>query len=73
MNTRKTTKKGLALRRSAIVFLGLAVLTTVEFILAKMMVPSIILWIIALSKAVLVLNFFMHISRLFQPDEGDHS
>lgn len=72
MDTRKTTKKGLALRRSMIVFLGLAILTAVEFMLAKISVPSIILWIIALSKAGLVINFFMHISRLFQPDEGDH-
>lgn len=72
MNTRKITKKGLALRRSVIVFLGLAILTAVEFILAKMSVPSIILWIIALTKAGLVINFFMHISRLFQPDEVGH-
>ena len=72
MDTRKTTKKGLALRRGAIIFLGLAILTAVEFILAKMSVPSVILWIIALSKAGLVINFFMHISRLFEPDEGGH-
>lgn len=72
MNTRKITKKGLALRRSVIVFLGLAILTAVEFILAKMSVPSVILWIIALTKAGLVINFFMHISRLFQPDEAGH-
>lgn len=72
MDTRKTTKKGLALRRGVIIFLGLAILTTVEFILAKMSVPSVILWIIALSKAGLVINFFMHISRLFEPDEGGH-
>ncbi|MRR32922.1 hypothetical protein EG834_21900 [bacterium] len=72
MDTRKTTKKGLALRRGVIIFLGLAILTAVEFILAKMSVPSVILWIIALSKAGLVINFFMHISRLFEPDEGGH-
>ncbi|TLN27496.1 hypothetical protein FDZ74_01345 [bacterium] len=72
MDTRKTTKKGLALRRGVIIFLGLAILTAVEFILAKMSVPSIILWIIALSKAGLVINFFMHISRLFEPEDGGH-
>jgi cytochrome c oxidase subunit IV len=37
-----------------------------------MTVPSVILWIIALSKAGLVINFFMHISRLFEPDAGGH-
>ncbi len=72
MDTRKSTKKGLALRRGAIVFVALAVLTAVEFILARMAVTSAILWILAIAKAALVINFFMHISRLSQPDEGGH-
>ncbi|HWQ04904.1 MAG TPA: cytochrome C oxidase subunit IV family protein [Longilinea sp.] len=72
MDTRKTTRKGLALRRGVIVFLALAVLTAVEFVAARSGVPSAILWIIAILKAALVINFFMHLSRLFQPDEGGH-
>lgn len=72
MDTRKTTRKGLALRRGVIVFLALAVLTAIEFVVARSGVPSAILWIIAILKAALVINFFMHLSRLFQPDEGGH-
>ncbi len=72
MDTRKTTRKGLALRRGIIVFLALAVLTAVEFVVARGGVPSGILWILAILKAALVINFFMHLSRLFQPDEGGH-
>jgi len=72
MDTRKTTRKGLALRRGIIVFLALAVLTAVEFGVARSGVPSGILWILAILKAALVINFFMHLSRVFQPDEGGH-
>jgi cytochrome c oxidase subunit 4 len=72
MNTRNTTKKGLALRRGVMVFIGLVILTAAEFFLAQIMVPAVVLWIIALLKAGLVIQFFMHLSRLFQPDEGGH-
>lgn len=72
MNTRNTTKKGLAFRRGLIVFIGLAILTALEFILAQSAAPSLTLWIVAILKAGLVIHFFMHLSRLFQPDEGGH-
>jgi hypothetical protein len=59
------------LRRGLVVFLVLAVLTAVEYILAISQVPSILLWVIALSKGALVVWFFMHVFRVFG-SEGGH-
>lgn len=64
-------KKMDELTRGVLVFLGLAVLTVLEYFLAVGELPSILLWIIALIKAGLVLWFFMHISRL-AGSEGGH-
>lgn len=61
-----------ALRRGVIVFAALAVLTAVEYFLGINEVPSILLWITALIKAGLVLWFFMHLPRVFSPEEGGH-
>jgi heme/copper-type cytochrome/quinol oxidase subunit 4 len=59
------------LTRGVVVFLGLAVLTIVEYFMAISELPSVLLWIIALVKAGLVLWFFMHIYRL-SGSEGGH-
>ncbi|GAP15185.1 prokaryotic Cytochrome C oxidase subunit IV [Longilinea arvoryzae] len=72
MNSGKTSQKDPALRRGVFVFLALAGVTALEYILARMGVPSAVLWILAISKAGLVIDFFMHISRLFGTDEGGH-
>jgi heme/copper-type cytochrome/quinol oxidase subunit 4 len=60
------------LTRGVVVFAILAVLTAIEYILGVSQVPSILLWIIALIKGGLVLWFFMHLARVFNPDEGGH-
>jgi cytochrome c oxidase subunit 4 len=58
------------LRRGVYVFIALAVLTAIEYILGTNEVPSIFLWMIAILKSALVLVYFMHISRIFGA-EGD--
>jgi len=59
------------LTRGIFVFVLLAVLTAVEYILAINEVPYILMWLIALIKGGLVLWFFMHVFRVFG-SEGGH-
>jgi cytochrome c oxidase subunit 4 len=59
------------LKRGVLVFLGLAVLTVIEYYLGTHEVAAIFLWIVALLKAGLVLVYFMHIGRVFR-SEGEH-
>ncbi len=59
------------LARGVVVFLGLFLLTALEYFLAVSQLPAILLWIIALAKAGLVLWFFMHIFRL-SGSQGGH-
>ncbi len=59
------------LRRGVMVFLALAVLTAIEYIIGTQELPSIFLWILALLKGALVLVYFMHITRLSN-SEGGH-
>ncbi len=65
------TKKTSELRRGLLVFLALAVLTAVEYIIGTNEAPIIFLWVIAILKAALVLVYFMHITRL-SGSEGGH-
>ena len=59
-------------RRNIIVFVILAVLTIVEFWLAlNLSDPAVPLLIVALLKAALIVQYFMHIYRLRR--EEDHS
>lgn len=54
--------------RSAIVALALAALTIIEFYIAIMLGSAIFLMLIALFKAVIVIHYFMHVSRLWSPE-----
>ncbi len=62
------------LRRGFVVFIMLAVLTGIEYFLGVNKVPAILLWAVAIIKLLLVLQFFMHISRVINPnnEEGGH-
>ncbi len=60
-----------ALTRGVVVFVILAALTAVEFFLARFDAVTFILVLIAISKAGLVLWYFMHLPRVFK-SEGDH-
>jgi hypothetical protein len=59
------------LRRGLVVFLALAVLTVLEYILGISHVPYILMWLIAFIKGGLVVWFFMHVFRVFR-SEGGH-
>ena len=61
-----------ALRRGVLVFVGLAVMTVVEYFLGVVQAPSIWLWATAVLKAGVVVWFFMHIFRLWNQNEGEH-
>jgi caa(3)-type oxidase subunit IV len=64
-------KKQDELRRGVMVFAALAVLTIVEYYIGTHQAPVIFMWLIALTKAGLVVWFFMHVKRAFN-DEGGH-
>jgi heme/copper-type cytochrome/quinol oxidase subunit 4 len=64
-------KRGAAYRASVTVALVLAVLTVLEYFAAVYMTGStVVLFLLALFKAVAVLNYFMHVSRLWRQEEG---
>lgn len=63
--------KSAAYRRSTVVVLVLAALTVLELFAALYLPSVVVLMLIATFKAVLVLNYFMHVSRLWTP-EGEH-
>ena len=62
-------RRSAAYRVGALVLLGLGVLTIVEFGVAVTWASAVILLLIALFKAGLIMNYFMHVSRLWS-EEG---
>ena len=64
-------KKEAAFIRGIRVLVGLAILTAVEYAVSFLDNSSTLLLIIALFKAGLVLQYFMHISHLWSEEE-DH-
>jgi cytochrome c oxidase subunit 4 len=54
------------------VFIALAVLTAVEYLVGVSTDLVGVLFALLLIKAALVVYFFMHISRLFTSEEGGH-
>ena len=53
------------------IFILLAVLTVVEFALATTLPWAWILFLIALLKAWFVIQHYMHLPRLFKPEQGE--
>ncbi len=54
-----------------IVFVGLALLTVVEYIIAVgIQMNLVILMVIAVVKAALIARYFMHIQTLFREEEA---
>jgi hypothetical protein len=65
-----TDKKAAAYRQGVLVFIGLAVLTGLEFWVSLATDGSAtFLFIIALLKAGIIAHFFMHIYRLWRTEE----
>jgi hypothetical protein len=62
-------KRSAAYRLGALVLVGLAVLTILEFGIAATWGSAVILLLIALFKAGLIVNNYMHVSRLWS-EEG---
>lgn len=54
------------------VFGGLLGMTAVEYIFGIAHAPGFLMWIIALTKGGMVLWFFMHLPRVFNPNDGEH-
>lgn len=55
------------------VFIALAVLTIIEyFVSVSSFNSTVLLFIIAFIKAAAIVNWFMHVYRLWRPDEEGH-
>jgi caa(3)-type oxidase subunit IV len=68
-------KRAAAYRSSITVGIVLAILTIVEYFAAVYMAElgmdsTVVLFLLALFKAVAVVNYFMHVSRLWRQEEG---
>lgn len=61
-----------SLKRGVVIFIILGGLTAIEYYLGVNDVPSILLWTIAIIKMLLVLQYFMHINRVINPNKGGH-
>ncbi len=60
------------LGRGWVVFIGLAILTIVEYLLAITIDANLpILIVLAIAKAVLIVHYFMHLARLWFGDEEE--
>jgi hypothetical protein len=64
------SKRASAYRLSATIALVLAVLTGIEYYAALATHSAVILMLLGLAKAYFVVNFFMHIWRLWRTEGG---
>jgi cytochrome c oxidase subunit 4 len=56
-------------RQGIVVAAGLMILTVIEYYAAVLTSSAILLFLLAIFKAALVLNYFMHISTLWSSGE----
>lgn len=63
-------EKSAAFEQGGTVLLGLAVLTAAEFAFGVRAGSIVALFIIALIKGGMILNYFMHVVRLWSEEEG---
>jgi hypothetical protein len=69
MSEHSTTKRKSGIyREGVIVAIGLAILTGVEFYIALSLNSFAIMMILGVLKAILVVNYFMHIRSLWSED-----
>ena len=62
-------KRSLAYELGGTVLLGLFVLTAVEYAFGVRGLSVVAIFIIALIKAGMILNYYMHVSRLWSEEE----
>jgi hypothetical protein len=58
-----------AYRRGLVVFIGLAILTAVEFSLALATESIVFLFVLGLAKAGLIVQYYMHAGKLWEGEE----
>ncbi len=59
--------------RGWVVLVGLAALTAIEYGIAVTSAAVVPMLLVAMFKALLILEYFMHVSRLWSPsEEGEH-
>jgi hypothetical protein len=63
-----SAKRKAAYRLGGVVLIGLAVLTIVEFYIGTTWASAVILLIIGLFKAGLIVNYYMHLPRLWSEE-----
>ena len=63
-------EKNTAYELAGTVLLGLGVLTAAEYAFGVSGVSIVALFIIALIKGGMILNYFMHVTRLWSDEEG---
>lgn len=67
----ETADRNRRLRTGWLVFIGLAVLTAIEFVLSLAVRPNTpYLAVTALVKAGLIVAYFMHVAQLWRPEGG---
>ena len=60
-----------AYRQGVMVLIGLAVLTVLEFVIAVILQGSVsLLFIVVLAKAGLILQYYMHVNRVWSEEEA---
>jgi cytochrome c oxidase subunit IV len=58
-------------RQGAMVLVGLAVLTALEYVIAVILEGSVsLLFILVLAKAGLILQYYMHVNRVWSDEEA---
>jgi len=63
-------EKSTAYELGGTVLLGLGVLTAAEFAFGVRASSIVLLFIIAMIKGGMILNYFMHVTRLWSEEEG---
>jgi hypothetical protein len=62
-------RRSAAYRQVLFIFILLAVLTGIEYVIAITIESAALLFVVALAKTGLIVNYFMHVYRLWRQEE----